>query len=107
MATDTHTIENAAAAEPTTPTVGQLSFTGRRADDSGVDLWSPAEIGSDWVKQCRRGRSYGYEAVKYIRETNDAAMLQGVVRAMAKHGIFGGVEAGFFAALSMSLAEAA
>lgn len=104
MATDTSTIELAAAAEPASPAaVGQLSFTGRRADN-GVNLWSPAEVAGEWAQQCRVGREYGREAVDYIRETGDAAMLPGIVRTIAERGTFGGVELGFFAAVSMSVA---
>ena len=104
MATATSTIETAAAAVSATPGVGQLSFAGRRPDDSGIKLWSPGDVGSDWDAQCRAGQEYGREAADYIRSTGDAAALGGIVRTIAERGTFGGVEAGFFAALSMSLA---
>ncbi|MBW6523284.1 hypothetical protein KZ810_07200 [Sphingomonas sp. RHCKR47] len=107
MATETSTIETAATAVPATPGVGQLSFTGRRPDDSGVDLWAPADVGGGWAAECDAGREYGREAVDYIRSSGDAAALGGIVRTIAERGTFGGVEAGFFAALSMSLAEPA
>jgi hypothetical protein len=103
MAANTSTIETAATAVPATHGVGQLSFTGPQPDDTGVNLWNPADVGSDWAEQCRRGRSYGHEAVEYIRSTGDAAALGGIVQAVMSRGTFGGVEAGFFAAVSMSL----
>lgn len=105
MATETSTIETADTAVPTTPGVEQLSFTSRRPDDTGINLWSPADVGSGWDAQCRAGRDYGYEAADYIRATGDAAALGGIVRTIAERGTFGGVETGFFAALSMSLLD--
>lgn len=88
------------------PSLGQLSFIGRLADNR-INLWSPAEVASDWDAQCRRGREYGREAVEYVREMNDAAMLPVVLRTIAERSTFGGVEVGFFAAASMSLTETA
>lgn len=107
MATEFPITEVAAEAVSNEPNVGQLSFVGRRPDDSGANLWNPGEVPGGWIEQVRRGRSYGHEAVEYIREAGDCAMLQGVVHAMAQRGTFGGVEAGFFGALSASLLEPA
>ncbi|USU08820.1 hypothetical protein NF700_17475 [Sphingomonadaceae bacterium OTU29MARTA1] len=103
MATHSPITETATVAGEVEPNVGQLSFTGPRADDSGVNLWAPAPVSGGWADECRTGRSYGYEAVEYIRETNDAAMLGGIVQAIIHRGTYSGIEAGFFAAVSMSL----
>jgi hypothetical protein len=103
MATHSLITETATVAAEVAPDLGQLSFTGRRADDSGVDLWAPPPVTGGWIEECRVGRSYGHEAVEYIREANDAAALGGIVQAIIKRGTYGGVEAGFFAAVSMSL----
>jgi hypothetical protein len=105
MDTDFATTKTAVPAVPATPSVGQLSFTGRRADDSGVNLWAPADIAGNWGQQCRAGREYGREAVDYIRSTGDAAALGAIVRAIMERRTFGGVEAGFFAAVSAGLTE--
>jgi hypothetical protein len=103
MATSTSIIETAEAAGYQIASAEQLSFTSRREDEN-LDLWSPADSHADWLAQCRAGRSYGHELVEYVRETNDAALLQGIVQRMAERRTFGGIEAGFFAAVSMALA---
>lgn len=103
MATQSPITETALVAAEVAPSVGQLSFVGRRADDSGVNLWAPMPVTGGWADECRTGRSYGYEAVEYIRETNDAAALGGIVQAIIQRGTYSGVEAGFFAAISLSL----
>lgn len=103
MATHSLITETAAVAAEVAPGLGQLSFAGRRADDSGLNLWAPPAVAGDWIEQCRIGRGYGYEAVEYIQEANDAAALGGIVQAIIQRGEYGGLEAGFFAAVSMSL----
>jgi hypothetical protein len=105
MATQVLNTEIVPTAVPAMASVAQLSFTGRRADDSEINLWSPAEVTGDWDAQCRAGREYGYEAANYIRSSGDAAMLGGVVRAIVERGNVGEIEAGFFSALSMSRAN--
>jgi hypothetical protein len=106
MANDTTNTESGSPAVPKEPRLDPLSFTSRREGD-GINLWSPAEVAEDWAAQCRAGREHGCAAVDYIRSTNDAAMLPGIVRTIAERGTFGGVEVGFFAALSMILAQTA
>ena len=107
MATALSTIETAAKAPPTTLNVAQLSFTSRGQEDTGIDLWSPRPVDGGWADQCRAGRALGHEAIEYIQQTGDAAMLPGVVRAIVERGTFGGVEVGFFTAVSVALVEAA
>lgn len=102
MATESLITETNSAAVPAAPSLDQLSFTSRRADD-GVELWSPAEVAGDWAAQCHAGRDFGSEAVDYIRATGDATMLSGIVRAIAECGKFSGVEAGFFTAVSTAI----
>ena len=104
MASEPLITETNRAALSATLSVGQLSFTGRRAD-GGINLWSPDEVPDDWGEQCRLGREYGREAVDYIRETHSAAVLPGIVRTIAERDTFGGVEVGFFTALSVAVAN--
>ncbi len=73
----------------------------------GTNMWSPPLVEGDWAAQCQFGRDLGHQAAEYIRESDDAAMLPSVVRVMVERGTFGGVEIGFFTAISMQLASSA
>ncbi len=73
----------------------------------GATMWSPPSVEGDWAAQCEVGRDLGQQAVDYIRQSDDAAILPSVVRAMVERGSFDGVEVGFFAAISMQLASSA
>lgn len=106
MATDLPIIETEVSALPQPRSARQLSFTSRRVD-GGINLWSPTEVGDDRAEQSRVGREYGRKAADYIRARNNGAMLPGVVRKIVERGSFGGLEVGFFAALSMILADVA
>lgn len=102
MANQFTSTDSKGAAAPTATSLNALCFTAERPD-GGVDLWRPAEVDGGWQKQNAVGRGYADEAITYIRAANDGAMLPGIVRAIAKRGTFGGVEVGFFAALSERL----
>jgi hypothetical protein len=64
-------------------------------------------VAGDWATQCGAGREHAREAIEYIRATGNAAMLPGIVRAIAERGAFGGVEIGFFTGISTEIAHGA
>jgi hypothetical protein len=78
-----------------------LNFVGR---DSGerLDLWRHGLQG-DWETLCSAGRRFGREACDYVRATDNASLVPGIVRTIAERGSFGGVEVGFFTELSIQL----
>ena len=104
MATETLITESHSASVLAAPRLDQLSFTRQRTDDS-MNFWRPREVSGGWIERLREGHALGREAIDYIRASGDAAMLQGVVRTIADRGTFGAIEVGFFAALSLAIAE--
>ena len=104
MATDFPIIETAATAVSAMPTLGLLSFTTCRADGS-TNLWSPADVVGDWDAQCRAGRKLGDEACHHIFATGNVPLIPSIVRAIVERGSFGGVETGFFSAITERLID--
>jgi hypothetical protein len=86
-----------------TSTLADLTFTGRRTDGV-VNLWDH-NVEGDWDTQCSMGRDFGREACLYIRLTGNVTLLPAIVRTINEQGSFGGVEVGFFTALSEQLVQ--
>lgn len=100
MAYDNTTTNSAPIASP----LDLLGFTSRRENGS-VNLWDPAPVGGDYEAQCRAGREFAAEAIEHIRDSGNVPVLAGIARAIAESGTFGGVEVGFFTAVSDQLAR--
>jgi len=100
MAYDNTTTNSAPLAAP----LDQLGFTSRHGDGR-INLWSPAAVGGDYEAQCRAGREFAAEAIEHIRDSGNVPALAGIARAIAESGTFGGVEVGFFTAVSEQLAR--
>ncbi len=98
MAYDNTTTDSALMAAP----LDQLGFTSRDAEGR-ISLWDPTNIEGDYDAQCHAGRKLAAEAISYIRESANATLLAGVARAIAERGDFGGIEVGFFTAVSERL----
>lgn len=100
MAYDANTTNSA----PMAASLDQLSFTSPR-ENGAINLWSPAAIGGDYEAQCRAGREFAAEAIEHIRDSGNVPALVGIARAIAESGTFGGVEVGFFTAVSEQIAQ--
>lgn len=82
--------------------LAQLRFTATHSDGR-IDFWRPEANDGDWAAQCQQGREYAAEMVEYVAGSGNGAALPAIVRRIAERSEFGGVEAGFFTALSMRL----
>ena len=102
MATQFPTTDVQHAAAPIATSLRELCFTAERPD-GGVHLWGPTDGEGGWEMQNRVGREYAREAIEFIRSTENAAVLPGIVRRIVDRGTFGEVKVGFFTALSQAV----
>jgi hypothetical protein len=63
------------------------------------NFWAPTRTG-DYAQDCRTGSAYGRELLSYMHRNNNPTILRHVCAAMRNE--FGGVEAGFFQAISQA-----
>lgn len=68
-----------------------------------VDLWPGVSDDLSYSDKNEVGRARAGELVEVMRRTESPALLGHVMQAIAKVGEFGGVEVGFFHALSAEL----
>jgi hypothetical protein len=67
-----------------------------------VDLW-PAQPAGKYSEANAIGRTRAQELIDVMRRTGSVVLLTHVFEAIAKKGQFGGMEIGFFHALSLEL----
>lgn len=82
----------------TTPEVLDLPFV-READDGEIYLWHPKPSG-DQQADIALGEHYARLTLHVARECGVPLLLASVLRDMVMAGHFGGVEAGFIAAVT-------
>ncbi len=83
--------------------VSELSFV-QVTPAGSFDTWAPPPLEADYDAACIVGRGLAIEAADYMEASGDMTLLGSIVRRISEKGQFGGVEAGFFAALPGALA---
>jgi hypothetical protein len=84
-----------------TQLVRDLSFAS--IEGERLQLWQPVRTG-DYASNCRQGQAYGREMVARLQADGGGPLLGQVCQAIGAQGVFGGVEVGFFAAVSEAAA---
>lgn len=62
--------------------------------DKQVNFWNPARSGN-YESDCAQGRKYAEELLNLLAIDNNATIFGSIVRAIAKNGVYEGVEIGF------------
>ena len=73
-----------------------------KRSSAGLNLWAPV-VTEEWQTDMVQGRSYAQELVSHMRETGHPTLLNHVVKAMVGHGMWSGVEVGFFQQISVEV----
>lgn len=81
--------------------VNSLDFVSENA--GGLRLWASCDEAQHWAVQCQIGRERAEKLISFMSENQDPSLLGRVVQHMVECGKFGGVETGFFQAISTAM----